>query len=102
VLEDSIPPGPGPDTTLFIPDGFSPNADGTNDTWEIPGIASFPQAEIELYNIWGGLIFRSAGAYTPWNGQYNGQDLPQATYYYVIDLRKDNGTVHKGSVTLFR
>lgn len=102
VLSDSIPPGPGPDTTLFIPDGFSPNADGTNDTWELIGIELFPQAEIELYNIWGGLIYTSKGSYTPWNGQYNGQDLPQATYYYIVDLRKDNGEVYKGSVTLFR
>lgn len=102
ILSDSIPPGPDPDSTLTIPDGFSPNADGVNDTWEILGIGYYPQAEVELYNIWGGLIYSSQGAYTPWNGQFNGQDMPQATYYYIVDLRKDNGAVHKGSVTLFR
>jgi gliding motility-associated-like protein len=98
---------PTPDTmvvvhTIKVPTGFSPNADSNNDTWEIPGIAFFPNAEIEVFNIWGGMVFRSAGAYTPWNGQRNGQDLPSANYYFVIDLKTEGQPLLKGSLTILR
>ncbi len=88
--------------TIKVPTGFSPNADGTNDTWEIPGIDHFPNAQIEVFNIWGGLVFQSAGVYRPWNGQRNGQDLPSANYYFVIDLKTEGQPLYKGSLTILR
>lgn len=99
-LTDPVePPLPDP---LFIPEGFSPNGDAVNDTWEILGIEAYPQAHVEIYNIWGGLVYQSTGAYTPWNGQHNGQDLQQATYYYVVDLRSPDHPVYRGAISLFR
>lgn len=88
--------------SIVVPTGFSPNADGNNDTWEIPGIEHFPDAQIDVFNIWGGLVFRSVGSYTPWNGQRNGQDLPSANYYFVIDLKTAGQPLRKGSLTLLR
>lgn len=100
----ALPPSdtiPGLDT-IRIPSGFSPNGDGTNDTWEIPGIDAFPHAQIEVFNAWGGLVFRSVGAYQPWNGQRNGQDLPTANYYYIVDLKAAGQAAYKGSLTILR
>jgi gliding motility-associated-like protein len=93
---------PPPKDTIKVPTGFSPNADGTNDTWEIPGIDAFPNAQIEVYNIWGGLVFKSVGVYIPWNGQRNGQDLPAANYYFILDLKTEGQEPIKGSITLLR
>lgn len=100
----AIPP---PDTieppdTIHVPSGFSPNGDGNNDFWEIPGIENFPNAQLEVFNMWGGRVFQSSGTYSPWNGQRNGQDLPSATYYYILDLRTEGQSVLNGSVTILR
>ncbi len=81
-----ITPLPG-----FIPaTGISPNADGKNDTWQIPGISEFPEATVEIYNRWGKLIFQSDGYHTPWDAKFEGTNVPVGTYYYVINLNHKN------------
>lgn len=96
------PPVDTVDDSLVVPTGFSPNADGVNDFWELPGIEHYPDAQVEVFNIWGGSVFRSVGAYQPWNGQRNGQDLPSANYYFIIDLRAAGEPIRKGSLTILR
>ncbi|TND10353.1 MAG: hypothetical protein FD123_601 [Bacteroidetes bacterium] len=71
---------------IAFPNGFTPNGDGTNDVWVIDNIQLFKNCAVEVYNRWGELLFRSVGYTTPWDGRYNGQELPVGTYYYVIDL----------------
>ncbi|MBK9176419.1 MAG: gliding motility-associated C-terminal domain-containing protein [Flavobacteriales bacterium] len=71
---------------IIIPTGFTPNGDGWNDTWVIDYIELFPECEVELYNRWGELLFRSVGYRQPWEGKYNGGFVPVGTYYYVIEL----------------
>lgn len=71
---------------IIIPNGFSPNGDGTNDVWEIDYISFFPDCQVEVYNRWGQLLFISVGYTIPWDGTYNNQTVPIGTYYYVINL----------------
>jgi gliding motility-associated-like protein len=71
---------------ISFPNGFTPNGDGVNDVWQIDNITPFENCEVEVYNRWGQLLFRSVGYNTPWDGRYDGQELPVGTYYYVIDL----------------
>ena len=71
---------------IKIPNGFSPNGDGKNDTWVIDFISQFPEVEVEVYNRWGEKLFYSKGYSVPFNGQFKGKDLPVGTYYYVINL----------------
>ncbi|MFN8713122.1 MAG: gliding motility-associated C-terminal domain-containing protein [Bacteroidota bacterium] len=71
---------------ISFPNGFTPNGDGVNDFWQIDNITPFENCEVEVYNRWGELLFRSVGYNTPWDGRYDGQELPVGTYYYVIDL----------------
>jgi hypothetical protein len=42
---------------ILIPNAFSPNADGMNDTWEIFGIAGSTEVIVEIYNRWGELVY---------------------------------------------
>jgi len=71
-----------------IPNGFSPNSDGRNDTWVIDNIQQFTESTVEVYNRWGELLFQSAPGYPkPWDGIYHGKQLPVGTYYYIIDLK---------------
>lgn len=79
---------------------FSPNADNYNDTWEIVGSENYPEMDVKVFNRQGLMVFYSIGYELPWDGTYQGNTLPVADYYYVIDLK--NGEVLKGTVTLQR
>lgn len=70
--------------------GFSPNGDGVNEFFVIDRIENFPDAQINIFNRWGTLIFESDPGYTtPWDGTFNGKTLTVGTYYYIIDLKDD-------------
>ncbi|ACU03123.1 gliding motility-associated C-terminal domain-containing protein [Pedobacter heparinus] len=80
---------------------FSPNGDGHNDEWLIPGMQSYPEATIAIYNRYGHKVFESTGYKTPFNGRWNGAELPVGTYYYIIDLKRGCG-LQKGSLSIIR
>jgi gliding motility-associated-like protein len=94
------------DTTLilkmgfFIPNGISPNGDGSNEVWEIPGIEEYPDATVKVYNQWGGLVFESIGYAVPWDGTHQGKALPTGTYQYEVDLKQ--GDPFTGKISLER
>ena len=86
---------------LFIPQGFSPNGDGVNDRWEVTGIAAFPGNTLKVFNRWGQLVFESYGYENEWDGRAMfGRDLPDATYFYVLNLTSDR--TYNGHVILKR
>lgn len=86
-----------------IPDTFTPNGDGVNDTWEIPEIDRFPNHEVRIFNRWGNVVFAADGNYTPWHGtNTNGEELPASGYFFVIKLNDPTGIVWTGSVTIIR
>jgi gliding motility-associated-like protein len=84
--------------------GFTPNGDGTNDTWVIPCLTLFDN-ETQVYNRWGQLVFSMVNYDGSWDGTSGGQDLPPAAYYYVISVTYPNlaqPVVYKGTVTILR
>ncbi|MBI2966991.1 MAG: gliding motility-associated C-terminal domain-containing protein [Bacteroidetes bacterium] len=97
---DTIRVTAGNDPCFLIYDAFSPNNDGANDTWIIRGIDKFPAAIVEVYNRWGSLVFRSQPYTTPWDGRFNGKDLPEGVYYYIITT--GTGDEFTGTVTIVR
>ena len=82
---------------LLIPDAFTPNGDGRNDTWMIEGIENFEEYEIFIFNRWGQELFKSNN-YESWDGTYKGKKLPTGTYMYVISLYGEKK--HSGTVTI--
>ena len=105
---DGTPDGPADDLVIY--EGFSPNDDNTNETWEIGGIENYPNNTVQIYNRWGNLLFEVQG--------YNNQDkawgsdssiglilgsknVPDGTYFYLIDLG-DGSPVRKGFITVHR
>ena len=85
---------------IRIPNVFSPNADGQDDTWEIDRIGNFPGNVVTVFNRWGNQVFTTSGYRrgNEWGGQINGQPAPVGTYYYVITL--GNGRSFAGAVTV--
>jgi gliding motility-associated-like protein len=92
---------PNTQNCIEIANTFTPNGDGKNDTWIIYNIWLYPNATVKVFNEWGNLLFASTGYATPWDGRYNGNALPSATYYYIIDL--NNGeAAYTGPITIVR
>lgn len=84
-----------------IPNAFSPNGDGINDTWDIKYLESYPGATVDVFNRYGQIVFRSFGYNRAWDGRSNGQVLPIGTYYYIINP-KNGKPIYTGSITIIR
>ncbi len=66
---------------------ISPNGNGANDTWVIENGAQHEDLRLSVYNRWGVEVFSHLGAYhNTWGGTApNGNVLPSATYYWVVE-----------------
>ncbi len=86
-----------------VPNVFTPNEDGYNDTWQIANIQDYEKAEIRIFNRWGNLVFKTGKGYNNnWSGTNNrGKSLPIGTYYYRIKLNF-RGYEMAGDVTILR
>jgi len=84
---------------LTIPNAFTPNSDGTNDTWIIENLEYFPGAYYYVYNRWGQLLYTGRPG-DNWNGTYNNKFVPPATYLYVIELYNGIDKPYLGTVTV--
>lgn len=89
---------------LEITNSFTPNEDGYNDKWFIPGLVNYPNCLVEIYDRWGQLVFTSSGYNDEkaWDGKKNGKALNESTYYYVIHWRDNDDNVSRGTVTIIR
>jgi gliding motility-associated-like protein len=88
---------------LYIPNAFTPNKDGINDSWKIPGLAVYPGADVMIYNRFGELIYNTKDYYNhPWNGTYKGREQPTSTFVYLVKLNDPARQILKGTVTLIR
>jgi gliding motility-associated-like protein len=85
-----------------IPNAFSPNGDGINDVWNIESLNTYPEADLQVFNRYGQLVFHSKGYSKPWDGTMNGKPLPVGTYYYEIDLKTDVYPKPSGWVFIIR
>ncbi|MGY6560916.1 MAG: choice-of-anchor L domain-containing protein [Luteibaculaceae bacterium] len=93
-----------PQLNTYIPNAFTPNGDGLNDTWGFKGVG-LRDLEIVIYDRWGNLIFQTNNPEVQWNGKMrNGDDAPQGVYVYRIRAFSFGAdAIEKvGSVTLIR
>lgn len=88
-------------STISIPNTFTPNGDGINDTWDIKYLDYYPKSTVNIFNRWGQKLFSSIGYPIPWDGTFNGSVLPAGTYYYIIDP-KDGQGIFSGWVAIIR
>lgn len=90
---------------IKVKNAFTPNGDGVNDTWRVYDTYScLANVRVQVFNRYGSRVFQSQNYRNDWSGTYNGQPLPDATYYYVIDFVKTDGVSYqvRGDVTILR
>lgn len=85
---------------FFIPTMFTPNGDGINDTWNIPGLEIYPGSNVTIYDRNGRLVHQAnLESNVIWNGFYvNGQKAPTQDYWYVINV--SDGRQFTGHITV--
>ena len=85
---------------IIIPNVFTPNGDGLNDVFEIPGLNYYEANELTIMNRWGGTVYEKKGYKNDWNAD----GLNEGTYYYLLKIKTaaDKWGVYKGYVTVIR
>jgi gliding motility-associated-like protein len=86
---------------LEIYNTFTPNADGINDDWGVPGIRFYGGARIEVFDGGGIRMFYTEDAKIRWDGTHKGKAMPVGSYYWIIEV-DETGEQRKGIVNLLR
>lgn len=87
---------------IVIPNAFTPNGDGKNDTF-VPLLDFLPkQYFFVIYNRFGNKLFQTNDPQASWDGSYGGKKVPQGVYVYSVSLTSfDDRTIYKtGEVTV--
>lgn len=84
---------------LHVYNAVTPNGDGDNEVFYVRNIWLYPDNDVEIYNRWGNRVYRKEG----YNNEWNGGNLPDGTYYYIVNVRRDGeGRLFKGNLLLQR
>ncbi|MFT7611833.1 MAG: gliding motility-associated-like protein [Parvicellaceae bacterium] len=81
---------------LIIPQGISPNSDGLNDSFIIPGLSLFLEKDLKIYDRWGKTVYVNGSYNNDWGGSnHSGEQLLDDTYFYelTLDSRQMTGFV---------
>ncbi|WP_205753045.1 Ig-like domain-containing protein [Aquirufa beregesia] len=79
----------------FVTQGFSPNGDGINDKFVIPGIMSMPSHHLSIFNRWGNIVYETDNYKNDWGGEISKQAsfvsgdgrIADGVYFYFIDFK---------------
>jgi gliding motility-associated-like protein len=93
----------GCNTTIYIPNIFSPNNDGQNDKLFVKGQA-IESLHFLIYNRWGNLVFESNDINQGWDGTQYGKPCDVGVYVYRAEITFKNGETitRRGDVTLVK
>ncbi len=87
----------------FMPDVFSPNGDGHNDSFKAIGI-DITAFNMSVYNRWGECVFTSTDVNKGWDGTFKGLKAPEDIYLYMANCQFPGQPKQfaKGTVLLVR
>ncbi|MDG2330623.1 MAG: gliding motility-associated C-terminal domain-containing protein [Flavobacteriales bacterium] len=94
---------------IEVPNGFSPNGDGVNDFFVIPGLDQYPDNELIIFNRWGNEVFQSAPYNSDWDGsttnktlRISGDKVTDGTYFFILNLNVEGIDPINGFIELRR
>ena len=89
-------------SVIGFPNVFTPNGDGTNDTWNVQGVTALfqPSTRVQIFNRYGKLLKELSPLNGGWDGTYNGEIMPNDDYWFTVKLQ--DGRIFKSHFTLKR
>lgn len=89
-------------SVIGFPNVFTPNGDGTNDTWQVKGLSQQfqPNTKILIFDRYGKLVKQLNPLGPGWDGTYNGQLMPVNDYWFTVQLQ--DGRLFRSHFTLKR
>ena len=90
-----------PSMSLYVPNTFTPNDDGINDTFGVNGEA-IKECNMSIYNRWGEQLFSTADKNARWDGTFQGKKVASGSYVYKVIATGPTGTreTHEGNVNV--
>ncbi|MCU4154687.1 gliding motility-associated C-terminal domain-containing protein [Carboxylicivirga sp. A043] len=82
----------GGNIDFYLPEGFSPNGDGINDTFYVPDFSTYQGIQITIIDSWGSQVYQNDDYKNDWDGIANkgnnkGKLVAAGTYYYIISIK---------------
>ena len=92
-----------PELRIFVPNTFTPNGDGLNETFGAKG-EGIGWFDMQIYDSWGNMIFHTSNPNQQWDGTYHKEKAPEGAYVYKIFARGvyEGAKSINGTVTLLR
>jgi gliding motility-associated-like protein len=90
----------------IIPEVFTPNGDGKNETFYIEGLDNYPNTKLQVFNRWGNPVFTASPYDNRWDGTPNvsgktgSGKLPAGTYFYILELGDSDNTVFRSYIQI--
>ena len=108
-MRDSIVVNEFCPASIYIPNTFTPNGDGINDTWGAVG-KNIASIELVVFDRWGGVLFQTTDPNTFWDGSVSNEEAANRMYAWRLSYRffeDENGKVGRqherlGHVTILR
>ncbi len=87
---------------IEIPNYFTPDGDGNNDTWKPRNIEEYQYIRTHIYDRYGRRL-KTLTKDEAWDGRYNDKIVPTGDYWYIIELNSNiDSRTFKGNFTLYR
>lgn len=83
---------------ITVPNVFSPNKDGFNDTFFLINLDDYPGTHVKVFNRWGTIVYES----TDYQNNWDGGDVPDGVYFYIITTQDPEQGPFSGTVTILR
>ena len=91
---------------FFLPNAFTPNGDNINDILRVRSnfLEKISGFELQIYNRWGDLVFKTDNPDIGWDGTYKGKDLPPDVYGFFmrVDCPTGDDVQTQGNITLLK
>ncbi len=86
---------------LDVPNTFTPNNDGVNDTWGIPDLRYYEGVKISVFDMGNNRLFYTEDPDVRWDGTFDGKAQPVGSYLFVIEV-EETGELRRGMLNLLR
>jgi gliding motility-associated-like protein len=90
--------------SIFVPNTFTPNGDGTNDRLYVRSKTLAQMEYFQIFNRWGAIVYQTKSISEGWDGMINGKMAEEGVYVYQVSGKCENGydVSTSGTVTLIR